>query len=147
MTQVGALPLGAGKGLMHGVEAAGKNVIGVFMRDHGVSGSKTSLEIPPNGHPRKSLDNILPTTQLSRPADYTDRAFAELPPSNIVPAQVSNGGPRVPDDFGVLKVTILGAKDLVGASVGDTVKPYVVVKVGDKEQKTKHTGKTVTPEW
>ncbi|KAF8530946.1 tricalbin [Gautieria morchelliformis] len=147
MTQVGALPLGAGKGLVHGVGAAGKNMIGVFMRDHGVSGSKTSLEIPPNGHPRGSLDDSLPATQLSRPADSTDKASAGLSPSRIVPIQGSNGGPRVPDDFGVLKVTVLGAKDLVGTSVGDTVKPYVVVRVGDKEQKTKHTGKTVTPEW
>ena len=146
MTQVGSLPLGAGKGLVHGVGTAGKTVIGVFMRDHGVSGSKTSLVNPPNDQPHGTLDSQS-TTQISRPADLTSGASAGLPTSRIVPTSPSSGGPRASDDYGILKITVLAAKDLVGSSVGDPVKPYVVVKVGDKEQKTKHTAKTVAPEW
>lgn len=147
MTQVGSLPLGAGKGIVHGVGSAGKTVFGVFMRDHGISGSKTSLEVPPNGQSRGSIDDP-PSTQLSRPADFASGASAGLPTSRIVPPSPTNGGgPGVPDDYNTLKITVLGAKDLVGASVGDSVKPYVIVKVGDKEQKTKHTAKTVAPEW
>jgi len=46
-----------------------------------------------------------------------------------------------------LKVTVRSAQDLGGSSGGETIKPYVVLKVGDKEQKTKHAGKTHSPEW
>jgi hypothetical protein len=38
----------------------------------------------------------------------------------------------------------MDAKDLIG---GQDVKPYAVVRVGEKEFKTKHAGKTVAPEW
>jgi len=38
----------------------------------------------------------------------------------------------------------LDAKDLIG---GSDVKPYAIVRIGDKEYKTKHAGKTVAPEW
>lgn len=38
----------------------------------------------------------------------------------------------------------MNAKDL---SAEDTSKPYVLVRVGDRETKTKHAGKTVAPEW
>jgi len=41
-------------------------------------------------------------------------------------------------------VSVLDAKDLIG---GQDVKPYAVVRVGEKEFKTKHAGKTVAPEW
>ncbi|CCM00331.1 uncharacterized protein FIBRA_02361 [Fibroporia radiculosa] len=44
---------------------------------------------------------------------------------------------------GALRVVIMDAKDM---STGD-VKPYVIVRVGDKEYKTKHSHKTATPEW
>lgn len=44
---------------------------------------------------------------------------------------------------GSLRVTVLNAKDL---SHND-VKPYVTLRVGDREVKTKHTQKTHSPEW
>ena len=44
---------------------------------------------------------------------------------------------------GTLRVIVLDAKDL---SHND-VKPYVTLRVGDKEMKTKHTHKTQSPEW
>lgn len=44
---------------------------------------------------------------------------------------------------GSLKVTVIDAKDL---SQNDS-KPYVTVRVGEKEFKTKHTHKTMSPEW
>lgn len=136
MTQAAGIPLGAGKGLVSGVGIAGKTVKGVFMRDH--NSSSSSLVIPPNGYHRDSVDHSLPAT--SGPS-------AGLPTSGIVASSPSSGGSKFPDDYGILKVTVLGGKDLVGASVGDPVKAYVIVKVGEKEQKTKHTAKTLTPEW
>jgi len=47
-------------------------------------------------------------------------------------------------EHGTLKVLVLDAKDLIG---GSDVKPYAIVRIGDKEYKTKHAGKTVAPEW
>jgi len=44
---------------------------------------------------------------------------------------------------GTLRVTILDARNL---AIGDS-KAYANVRVGDKEYKTKHCGKTATPEW
>ncbi|KAF8577858.1 tricalbin [Ramaria rubella] len=147
MTQVGGLPLGAGKGIVHGVGTAGKTVKGVFKRDRGASASKISLELPSNGQPPTDPDS-LPSTQISRPADVTDGNSAGMPNIGAVPMMPHDEGARSSsDDYGMLKVSVIGAKDLIGASAGDAVKPYVVVKVGDKEQKTKHTAKTVTPEW
>jgi Ca2+-dependent lipid-binding protein len=145
MTQVGGIPLGAGKGLVHGVGTAGKTMKGVFVRDR--NSSKSSLEIPPNGYPRGSLDQSSPVAQPSRPPDLPSEASVGLPTSGVASASAFNGESRFPDDYGMLKVAVLGAKDLVGAAVGDPVKAYVVVKVGEKEQKTKHTAKTTTPEW
>ena len=46
-------------------------------------------------------------------------------------------------DPGTLRVVVKDAKDL---STSD-IKPYVVIRVGDKENKTKHAHKTATPEW
>jgi hypothetical protein len=44
---------------------------------------------------------------------------------------------------GTLRVAVLDAKGLVPHDI----KPYTTVRVGDREFKTKHTGKTDTPEW
>lgn len=44
---------------------------------------------------------------------------------------------------GTLRVTVLDAK---GFAPHD-IRPYTTVRVGDKEFKTKYTGKTDTPEW
>lgn len=47
------------------------------------------------------------------------------------------------NDPGTLRVTVMDAKDLPA----NDFKPYATIRVGDKEQKTKHTGKTDSPEW
>ena len=47
---------------------------------------------------------------------------------------------------GTLRVIVVGAKD-ISAPDGDSPKAYVAVKVGEKEHKTKHASKSVTPEW
>jgi hypothetical protein len=53
-------------------------------------------------------------------------------------------GDRAPPESGVLRVSILDAKDLIN---GLDVRPYAVVRIGGKEFRTKHAGKTVAPEW
>ncbi|KAI9462339.1 tricalbin [Lactarius psammicola] len=130
MTAIGSAPLNAGKGVFHGVA-------GVFRRgkdsddDHSLFGWGAQPE------PKAVIpDN--PGTQVSQPLGDGERLG--------VPAVASTGviGHNAPLEHGVLKVLVLDAKDLIG---GPDVKPYAIVRIGDKEHKTKHAGKTVAPEW
>lgn len=118
MTQIGGLPVTAGKGVLHGVT-------GVFKR--GDREQETTPEIP------------TASGQASQPvglSDNLDARGAAFPTSN----NTMDGAPSEP---GTLRVTILDAKDL---SSHDS-KPYATIRIGDKEFKTKHVGKTATPEW
>ncbi|XP_059178105.1 extended synaptotagmin-2-like isoform X3 [Physella acuta] len=58
---------------------------------------------------------------------------------------------RYPQPEGVVRVKILEAKDLKKADIGITGKgksdPYVIIKVGPKEMKTKVIGNSVAPVW
>ncbi|TFK41292.1 C2 domain-containing protein [Crucibulum laeve] len=115
MTQIGGLPVTAGKGVFHGVT-------GVFKRG--------------------DRDEPMPTSnvasgQASQPlgiSDHMDLGAAAFPSSD------TDNGAQQP---GTLRVTVANAKDL---SLHDC-KPYATLRLGDKEFKTKHTGKTASPEW
>ncbi|KAF8525146.1 tricalbin [Hysterangium stoloniferum] len=141
MTQVGGIPFDTGKGIVHGVGSAGKTVKSIFKREHTPS---PSVEVPSDSLSAPTHDP--PATQVSKLPDYTFPA-ADIPRTGIATAPHGMDDAKTHFDCGMLSVTVLAAKDLVGASAGDMVKPYVVIKVGEKEQKTKHTSKTVAPEW
>ncbi|KAH0838563.1 C2 domain-containing protein [Lanmaoa asiatica] len=126
MTQLSALPMGAGKGVIHGVG-------GIFKKDF--------------LHHEKSSEGLVPPTEPlpehpTRSADQTSTSARE---SAVFPSTESGprgtGGP--PSEPGSLRVVVFSAKDLPG---GD-VKPYATVRVGDREFKTKHGAKTPAPEW
>ena len=125
MTQIGGLPVNAGKGVFHGVAGGVAGIAGVFKR----GGDKDSDDgVPPD----------LPAGQSSHPIEPSDgmqglKATASFPSSE----DHTNHEP------GTLRVTVLDAKDL---SPQDA-KPYATLRLGDKEFKTKHTGKTSAPEW
>ncbi|OJT13069.1 hypothetical protein TRAPUB_10382 [Trametes pubescens] len=119
MTQIGHLPVGAGKGVLHGVT-------GVFKRRGDSSGSDSDSDRPE-----------LPAGVVSKQVDYA--AEGTSPPAF---PSVNEGGVHSRDP-GTLRVVVKDAKDL---STSD-IKPYVLVRVGDKEHKTKHSSKTATPEW
>jgi len=121
MTQLGGLPVNAGKGVFHGVAG----IAGVFKR----GGDKDTDDIPPD----------LPTGQASQPTGVSDttQAIASFPSSD------EHDGAAASYEPGTLRVTILDAEDLPHQDV----KPYATVRIGDKEFKTKHTGKTNRPEW
>ncbi|TFY64762.1 hypothetical protein EVG20_g5845 [Dentipellis fragilis] len=127
MTQIGALPVGAGKGVFHGVT-------GIFKKDKdddfkdGVTHQST-FEVPD-----------IPGTQASQPVGMSDHMIA----NDALAAPTTPPAHSGTFEHGALKVTVLDAKDLTDA---ETVKPYAVVRVGDKEFKTKHAGKTLAPEW
>ncbi|KAI0274871.1 tricalbin [Gloeopeniophorella convolvens] len=130
MTAIGSAPLHAGKGVFHGVA-------GVFKRgkdsddDHSIFGRDVPVS------ESKFIPDI-PGTQASQPVGDGERLGAAGLTSSVA------NNHSAPAEPGTLKVTVIDAKDLVG---GSDVKPYAVVRVGDKEHKTKHAGKTVAPEW
>jgi len=122
MTQLGALPMGAGKGVIQGVG-------GIFKKDF-LHHDKSSERLVPPAEP-------LP----ERPdqASTSARGSAAFPSTESGPRGI--GGP--PSEPGSLRVVVLSAKGLLG---GD-VKPYAALRVGDREFKTKHGTKTSAPEW
>lgn len=107
--------------------AAGKGVLqgvtGVFKRRNSSSSeSSDDRPDPPSG-------------VVSQPV-YDDAPAA-------FPASGSSNG-HGSNEPGTLRVIVKDAKDL---STSDDIKPYVVIRVGDKELKTKHGQKTSSPEW
>lgn len=142
MTQIGALPIGAGKGVFHGVTGVfkHKDKNGTIVEDmEPESNGQVSHMRVASGSSEGSVPANLPNGQVSQPVGQSDHMVGgglKSFPSN---GQLSDGSKVEP---GMLKVTVLDAKDL---GQGD-VKPYAVLRCGDKEQKTKHV-KTATPEW
>jgi len=125
MTSIGGLPVEAGKGVLHGVKD-------VFKKDHGKG----------NGHDDLPPVPDLPSGQISQPVDQSNtmgRAGTVFPSVNSHGRNTSDSGKNEP---GTLRVMVLDAKDL---SMGD-IKPYVTLRVGDKEVKTKNQ-KSSNPEW
>ncbi|KAL5495683.1 TCB2 [Sanghuangporus weigelae] len=134
MTQFGGIPLGAGKGMVHGVGKIGNKVGGVMKRDK--DGKEDAIPVVNAEEP--------PSGQVSGPIGATT-AGASNGVNNVDFASTGEGS--APAEPGTLKVSVLHAKDLRDPD-GDAPKPYVVVRVGEKEHKTKHASKsTAIPEW
>ncbi|KAI0344135.1 tricalbin [Trametopsis cervina] len=128
MTQIGHIPVGAGRGVFHGVT-------GVFRRGGG-SGSEEEED------DRASYKN-LPAGQASQAIDSVTGVLSPLNTGSVTfPPSNGNGNGLQAGELGTLRVTVMDAKDLSTHEI----KPYVTVRVGDKEQKTKHV-KSSTPEW
>lgn len=124
MTQLGALPMGAGKGVIHGVG-------GIFRKDFFHHHDKSSEHLTPPTEP--------PLPEHPEPTSNSARESAVFPSTESGP--VGAGGP--PSEPGSLRVVVSSAKGLPG---GD-MRPYVTLRVGDREFKTKHGTRTSTPEW
>ncbi|TFL06303.1 C2 domain-containing protein [Pterulicium gracile] len=119
MTQFGGIPVGAGKGVFHGA----KKVFG-----RGGNHTDEEDERVPNIAPGQASHPVGPGYDASeaKSAFPTDAS--------------SNGAPQQP---GTLRVTVLEAKDIAPGEL----KAHVVLRLGDKEHKTKHSSKSATPEW
>lgn len=130
MTQLGGLPLGAGKGVAQGVGSVGRHVTGVFKRSKSIKESDDSdVEPPPAQVSMPAGPNASPAAAIA--------AGTTIPPTqDLIPQP----------ETGVVRVVVIGAKDLSTAGES-SVKPYLVLRVGKEKFKTKHVGKTLTPEW
>lgn len=138
MTQVAALPLGAGKGVVHGVGSTGKAVMSVFKRDHIAKASVDSVEVAPTiaVSPASASDG----SAASGPAIVTSGVATSAFPT-AMPDGAYNAYPY--PEAGTLRVTMQSASDL---GPDEDVRPYAVVKIGDKDKKTKH-GKGLDVHW
>lgn len=125
MTQLGGLPVNAGKGVLHGVAGGVAGIAGVFKRG-GDKDLDDTHGVPPE----------LPAGQVSHPVETSDSMQG-------VTASFPSSDDHVNHEPGTLRVTVLDAKDLSSHDA----KPYATLRLGDKEFKTKHTAKTSTPEW
>ena len=134
MTQIGALPFGAGKGVIHGVGKVGNKVEGVFRKDH--------AKVEPQENGRLAVD--VAAGQASAPLGTLNSSNGTMFPSMSIMSGGSTA--QIPNEAGTLRVSVLQAKDL-STPDGDAPKPYVVVSVDGKEQKTKHVNKSLSPEW
>ncbi|KAF9513783.1 hypothetical protein BS47DRAFT_1343789 [Hydnum rufescens UP504] len=153
LTHVGTLPFGATRtfaggigespaisgesparhrGVASGIGGVGNIARGFFKKDKekAIDEADEQNELPIISHPSKD----------SQPAvvPVGDHTFPSVVP------EISTGRVTPPREQGILRGVIVGAKNLVS---GDSIKPYVVAKLGDKEVKTKHTAKTASPEW
>lgn len=133
MTAIGGLPVSAGKGVFHGVA-------GVFKpKDNGNNIDEVIAAAMPPGSA-----GVSPSAPASAPLS----APAVLPvvpvQDGAVSAMSSPSSENLATSQGTLRVVVVDGKDL-GHS--DSIKPYVTVRVGDKEVKTKHTQKSTSPEW
>jgi hypothetical protein len=127
MTTIGSLPVGAGRGVFHGVT-------GVFKKEKDVGKHLMDEDgLPP-----------VPTGQASQPIGQSDilggNGAIAFPALTAGAARNDGTGPS---ELGTLRVTVLHAKDLSPTDI----KPYVIIRVGGEERKTKHAHKTSTPEW
>lgn len=132
VTQIGSLPVSAGKGAFKGVTS-------VFRRGDkdpqdvvGLVPVPVSMSVPPDlpaGQSSHAVGDVMSGGQIE-----------PLDGQNLAAEGHGVGSTQPP---GILRVTILGAKDI---ALSET-RAYVTVRVGDKEFKTKHYHKTATPEW
>jgi hypothetical protein len=127
MTAIGSAPINAGRGVFHGVA-------GVFRRGRDSDDDFFGLGAQPEP---KAVIADHPVTQASQPLGDGEHLGVPAVTSGVI-------GDNAPLEHGTLKVLVLDARDLTG---GSDVKPYAIVRIGDKEHKTKHAGKTVAPEW
>ncbi|WVN89805.1 uncharacterized protein L203_105035 [Cryptococcus depauperatus CBS 7841] len=159
ITHIGGVPLGVGKGVIHGGGAVAGGVahgigsVGGFAGRHiGLikkkdksgkdvlvdpsTGTISSDTTTPNG-------NDIAAGQTSAPTGTNVEGV--VPTSNATTLPVGEGAS--PLEPGTLGVTVISAKDLKSDREGNA-KPYVQVRVGGKTSKTDHVkGQGPTPEW
>ncbi|CAE6474512.1 unnamed protein product, partial [Rhizoctonia solani] len=123
MTQVGGVPLGAGR-------AVGRKIGGLFGRDK--NSSEELPEVPP----------LAPVTEADSAANGNGGANESVGPTSGLSVKIP---PSPIPGPGTLKVTLHRAKDLTGIEEGDVAKPYVILRIGDKDHKSSHV-KSNTPE-
>ncbi|QRV76177.1 C2 domain-containing protein [Ceratobasidium sp. AG-Ba] len=132
MTQVGGIPLGAGR-------SVGRKALGLFGRGDKDGSSEEVIEPPPV--PVAAPPAATGNGNANGAANATLGGSVGSATGNVIKPMASPApGP------GTLKVTLHRARDLAGIEEGDVAKPFAILKIGDRDHKSKHV-KSNTPEW
>ncbi|KAK2462016.1 hypothetical protein APHAL10511_006479 [Amanita phalloides] len=123
--RVVGLPVSAGKGVLHGVAGVFKH------RDH---------HEPLHDAHTSAAPIPIPTLALAPPPEETVTNNALQPSPVPTHSSIDSNGPPS-NEAGTLRVGV------ISGSLSDDSKAYVVLRVGDREVKTKHSAKTARPEW
>ncbi|KZO90442.1 hypothetical protein CALVIDRAFT_542695 [Calocera viscosa TUFC12733] len=150
MTRVGTMPIAGGRaivsGVGQGVTGLGHGVVGVGSGiGHGIGDVGAGLGKATGIFRRKEKDNgsvILEEEIVPVRTVPAGEAAASITTTSA-PASPGSGSIDGTGQTGYLRVRIVSAKDLAG---GDSLKPEVHLRVGEKEFKTKHA-KGIAPEW
>lgn len=135
ITNVGGLPIAAGKGVLMGGGHVAMGVGRGVGTIGGFAGRKIGLVKKQDKHGKEVL---VPADEQA-----TDGGTHELAAESEGLNKVSAGGR--PTESGSLVVTVLGGTN-IKSEEGAKLKSYVAVKVGSKSHKTDHT-KGLEPEW
>lgn len=121
ITQIGTLPMEAGKGVLQGVGS-------LFKKE-----------------PSRRLPSLPETALLQHTPDQpAGQPVGSEPLHTVTSAESLHAPGPQSSQSGSLRVVVLGANDLQAHDV----KPYAIVRVGGMEHKTKHGhSKTSSPEW
>nr|XP_018259792.1 uncharacterized protein I303_07863 [Kwoniella dejecticola CBS 10117]OBR81950.1 transmembrane protein [Kwoniella dejecticola CBS 10117] len=128
VTTIGGVPMGVGKGVVHG----GGAVIG--------GPSMANNETGAGAGAVTAAGFEIPAGQVSEPTDEV-LAAGGVPGPRATTLPAGEASASAPSEPGTLAVTVLGAKDLKAGT-----KPYVQIKLGGRVHKTDHV-KSATPEW
>jgi hypothetical protein len=146
MTQIGAAPVGVGKGVVTGVGAGvgavGKGVMNIFKKEGSRAVVEEQVVHEVSSAPAPQPVPVLAAQQLGQNG---------APSGSVVASTQRSTSPPVPSSgstilLGTLRVEVIDGQDLMAAD-GDQVKPYVIASIGETEYKTKHVSKTNTPVW
>jgi Ca2+-dependent lipid-binding protein len=158
LTHVGTLPFGATRtfasGIGGGIGGVASGIGGVASGIGGVASGIGGVGNIARGFFKKEKEKAIDEADehneqpmISHPSKDSQPAVVPVGGDHTFPSavpEISTGHVTPPREQGILRGVIVGAKNLVS---GDSIKPYVVAKLGDKEVKTKHTAKTASPEW
>ena len=131
MTQVGALPLQTGKGVFH----SATRVFGQGSHYSDSSEDGSIIDVAETG-----------TGQASQPIGANGMGVGEnvfTGPGQGISGAGGHGNGHLTEP-GIVRVTVIEAKDYNPG--GDGLKPYVILKSGDKEHKTSHRPKSTGSE-
>lgn len=147
-TTIGGVPLGVGKGVVHGgVAVVGGVGHGIGTVGHGIGsvGGFAGRRIGLMKKRDKSGKEVLVPTDEGEDGPEHEVAAGQATHTNgdhldtgagII--DLLDGGRRTPSEPGTLNVTVVGAKDLKSSHKEGGPRPYVQVRVGGKTHKTGH---------
>lgn len=160
VTNVGAIPLGVGKGVGKGVFYGGKGIIHGVGHTVGFAGRKTGLIKKRDKHGNEVLVPVSDDEHAAAGTASESEPDISFAGAQAVESSVTNGtsvpAPLAATDFARAEtlneshpesVNITCVKATLNMTGPHDIKPYVQLALGRKAYKTSHAKKAAEPEW